>query len=158
MKDIPDSERVYIDQMGIDEYIHREKARAVRGKRVKGCVSGKKYKRTNMIAAKRGKDILAPLEYKGTTDHILVEWWLINMLFPLLAAGCVIILDSASFHRKKVLNALAEEYGFSIIFLPPYSPDYNPLEKYWAWMKSYLKKIMHNYSCLCFAIRACFEP
>ena len=143
--------------MGIDEYIHREKARALRGKRVYGAVSGKKYKRTNMIAAKCDEAILAPLEYKGTTDHVLVEWWLINMLFPILAIGSVIILDNASFHRKKVLKSLVEEYGFTIIFLPPYSPDYNLIEKYWAWMKSYLKKIIKNHNSLGDAIRACFE-
>jgi len=143
--------------MGIDEFIHRERARSLRGKRVHGAISGKKYKRTNMIAAKCGDEILAPLEYKGTTDHILVEWWFVTMLFPLLAVGSVIILDNASFHRKKTLTALAQRYGFTIIFLPPYSPDFNLIEKYWSWLKSYLKKIIRNYNNLGDALGACFE-
>jgi RNA 3'-terminal phosphate cyclase len=103
---------VYIDESGIDSYIHREKARAPRGKKVYGQVSGKKYKRTNIIAVKCCEKILAPLEYKGTTDHKLFEWWLVTMLFPILASGSVIILDNASFHRKAVLRALAEEGDF----------------------------------------------
>ena len=130
--------------MGIDEYVYREKARSPRGKRVYGKVSGKKYKRTNLIAAKCGEEILAPLEYQGSTDHALVEWWLVNMLFPLLATGCVVILDNASFHRKKALKKLAEEYGFTFVFLPPYSPDYNLIEKYWAWMKHHIAVTFQN--------------
>jgi putative transposase len=109
------------------------------------------------MAAKRGKEVLAPLEYKGTTDYALVEWWLVNMLFPLLAIGSIIILDNASFHKKTELKELAEEYGFTIIFLPPYSPDFNPLEKFWAWMKSHLKKIIRNYDTFCDALLECFR-
>ena len=149
---------MYIDQIGIDSYIHREKARAARGKRVYGKVLGKRYKRTNIVAAKRGNEILAPLEYKGATDHILFEWWFVNMLMPMLVLGSVIILDNASFHRKKVLKELAENAGFTIVFLPPYSPDYNLIEKYWACLKAYLRKIIKDYTNLSDAIRACFEP
>ena len=79
------------------------------------------------------------------------------MLLPLLAIGSVIILDNASFHRKKVLRALAQEAGMSIIFLPPYSPDLNPIEKYWAWLKKHLKKIITHYDELSLAISACFQ-
>ena len=143
--------------MGIDSFIHRQKARAVRGKRVYGKIPGKRYKRTNIVAAKCGNEILAPLEYKGTTDHILFEWWFVTMLLPILALGSVIILDNASFHRKKILKELAEKTGHTIVFLPPYSPDYNLIEKYWAWLKAHLKKIIKNYTDLSDAIRACFE-
>jgi len=110
-----------------------------------------------MIAAKCQDEVLAPLEYKGTTDHVLVEWWFVTMLLPLLAVGSVIILDNASFHRKKALTALVEEYGLTIIFLPPYSPDFNIIEKYWSWLKSRLRKIIRNHDSLSDALRACFE-
>jgi len=126
---IPSGQRVYVDETGIDEYICRERARAPRGEKVYAQVSGKKYKRTNIVAAKRGNEILAPLEYTGTTDHVVFEWWLVNMLLPVLVVGNVIILDNASFHRKATLRELVEKAGFSIIFLPPYSPDYNPIEE-----------------------------
>jgi transposase len=143
--------------MGIDEYIYREKARAKRGVKVYGAIQGKKFNRTNIIAAKCGKEIIAPLEYKGNTNHQLVESWLVNMLLPLLIAGSVIILDNASFHRKKVIRELAERFGVTVIFLPPYSPDYNPIENYWAWLKLRLKKIMKDYRCFMDAFRACFQ-
>jgi transposase len=143
--------------MGIDNYIYREKARSLRGKRVIGAVSGKKYKRTNIMAAKCGEAILAPLEYTGTTNYKLVKRWLINMLFPLLVTGCSIILDNASFHKKKELSELVKGYGFTIIFLPPYSPDCNPIEHFWAWMKSHIRKIIKNCDTLSDAIGQCFQ-
>ena len=79
------------------------------------------------------------------------------MLFPLLAVGSVIILDNASFHKKEALRELALEYGFTVIFLPPYSPEHNPLEKFWAWMKRHLKKIIRNYDTLSRAIGGVFR-
>ena len=146
-----------MDETGVTEFIYRENARSLRGKKVPGYVSGKKYKRTNIAAAKRGDEIIAPLEYTGNTDHKLFEQWFVQMLLPLLLAGSVIILDNASFHRKKVLRALAEEAGMSIIFLPPYSPDLNPIEKFWAWLKRHLKKIIGQFDNFSDALMSCFQ-
>jgi transposase len=148
---------VYVDQCGIDTYIYREKARAPRGVKVYGKVNGKKYKRTNIVAGKGSNGILAPLEYNGATDHKLFEWWFTNMLIPILAAGCVIILDNASFHRKSVLTQLADEAGCSIVFLPPYSPDYNLIEFFWASLKRRLRKIIDAHVSLDDALLACFQ-
>ena len=146
-----------MDETGITEFIYRENARSVRGKKVIGFVRGKKYKRTNIVAAKRGNEIIAPLEYEGNTDHRLFEQWFVQMLLPLLLIDSVIILDNASFHRKKVLRALAEEAGMTIIFLPPYSPDLNPIEKFWAWLKRILKKIISQFDSLSQALVPCFQ-
>ena len=79
------------------------------------------------------------------------------MLLPVLAFGSVIILDNASFHRKAVLKTLADEAGFTIIFLPPYSPDLNLIEHFWASLKSKLRKIIKNFTSLSDAIVACFQ-
>lgn len=137
--------------------MYREKARALRGEKVYGKISGKKFKRTNIVAAKCGDKILAPLEYNGTTDHKLFEWWFVTMLLPILVVGSVIILDNASFHRKTGLRALAEKAGFSIVFLPPYSPDYNPIEHFWASFKSRLRKVLGNFLTLSDALSACLQ-
>lgn len=145
-----------MDESGIDTYICRESARAPRGKKAYGKISGKKYKRTNIVAAKCCDKIIAPLQYSGATDHKLFEWWFITMLIPVLALGSVIILDNASFHRKSVLRAVAEAAGFCVVFLPPYSPDYNPIENFWASFKRRLRKIISNFNSLDDAILACF--
>jgi transposase len=154
---VPIGLRVYVDEMGLDTYIYREKARVARGKKIYGEVSGRKYKRTNIVAARCVGQIIAPLQYNGATDHKLFEWWFVTMLLPILTLGSVIILDNASFHRKAILKTFVEEAGFSIIFLPPYSPDYNLIEHFWASLKSRLKKIIINFPSLDDAITACFQ-
>ena len=145
--------RVYVDETGIDQYLYRDRARSIRGKKVFGKISGKKYKRTNIVAAKRGDEILDT----GTTDHKFFEQWIVVMLIPLLAIGSVVIMDNASFHRKKVLKTLLEDAGMKIIFLPPYSPDLNCIEKFWAWLKRHLIKVIYDFLNLSDAISACFQ-
>ena len=56
------------------------------------------------------------------------------------------MLDNARFHKKSVLPELAQQYGCEVLFLPPYSPDLNPIEKKWAWLKRKLHKTLQNYS------------
>jgi transposase len=79
------------------------------------------------------------------------------MLLPILPLGSFIILDNASFHRKSVLKILAEEAGVYIIFLPPYSPDFNLIEPFWATLKRKLRKIINNFSNFSDALMDCFQ-
>ncbi len=82
------------------------------------------------------------MEYDGTTDSILFEFWFENCLLKEVKPGSVIVLDNATFHKKSVLPDLAESYGCKVLFLPPYSPDLNPIEKKWAWLKRKLREIL----------------
>jgi len=135
---MPAQSIVYVDETGIDRCFHRDKCRAKRGVSVRGGVSGRGYMRTNIVAAQcRGK-VVAPLEYSGTTDHVVFEMWFQGMLLPQLTEGHTIVMDNASFHRKKVLCELARQAKCEILFLPPYSPDLNPIEKEWANLKAFL--------------------
>lgn len=111
----------------MDQFLYREYARALRGKKVYGVISGKKYKRTSIVAGKCGDKIFAPLQYAGTTDSVLFEYWFEHLLLPEVPAKSVIVMDNASFHRKEVLRKLAVKAGCSLLFLPAYSPDLNPI-------------------------------
>jgi transposase len=86
--------------------------------------------------------IIEPFQYEGTMDSILFEIWFKAKLLPALPIGTTIVMDNATFHRKSKLLLLASEFGHNIIFLPPYSPELNPIEKYWSWLKRFLKKIL----------------
>ncbi len=68
--------------------------------------------------------------------------WLKQELIPTLIPGQVIILDNASFHKSAETRRLVEEAGCKILFLPPYSPDLNPIEKYWANMKTKVRELL----------------
>ena len=77
----------------------------------------------------------------------LFEGWLEHILVPAFnnPEKSVLILDNASWHRKNAIYDIADEYGFNVVFLPPYSPDLNPIEKYWANVKRRLRLHMHEF-------------
>jgi Transposase and inactivated derivatives len=148
---------VYIDECGIDQYLYREYARAPRGRRIVTKISGRKFKRTNIVAGLCQGKWVAPMEYAGTTDSILFEFWFENFLMNEVAKGSVIILDNATFHKKSVLPGLAQRYHCEVLFLPPYSPDLNVIEKKWAWLKRTLRSILHQFDSLDLAIENAFQ-
>ena len=145
-----------MDETGIDQFLYRQHARAFRGKKVYGEISGRKFKRVSIVAGKCGVDIIAPLEFEGTADHVLFEHWFEKILLLELAPGHVIIMDNASFHRKAVLQTLAEKAGCSVMFLPPYSPDFNPIENFWAWLKRALRSSLGSFDSLDHALMCLF--
>ncbi len=124
---------------------------------MQGLVSGRKYKRVGIVAAKLNKKVVAPLVYNGTMNSILFEQWFEQQLLPALPKGTVIVMDNASFHRKKQLSSMAEGNGFRLIFLPPYSPELNPIEKFWSWLKRYLRKILPFFDTFDDALFECFK-
>ena len=133
---------MYVDETGIDQCLYREYARAPRGEKVIAKISGRKFKRTNIVAGICQGKWVAPMEYMGTTDSILFEFWFENCLLKEVNKGSTIILDNARFHRKSILPDLAKRYNCEVLFLPPYSPDLNPIELKWAWLKQKLRDIL----------------
>ena len=131
-----------MDETGIDTYLHREYGYAPRGQKVKAAIRGRKYKRVGIVAAQLGQEIISPLTYSGTMDSRLFEFWFEKQLLPALPPGAVVVMDNASFHRKTQLICVAQKYGFRPNFLPPYSPELNPIENFWAWLKRYLRSFL----------------
>jgi len=157
IRSIPEECVVYVDETGIDQYLHRPHARSPRGQPAFGEASGKRYKRTSIVAGLCMKSITAPLQYDGTMDSALFEFWFETMLLPSLEPGGVIVMDNARFHRKSVLSVLADRAGCYVLFLPPYSPDLNLIENFWAWLKTRLRKILPICNSLDDAISDCFK-
>lgn len=83
--------------------------------------------------------------------------WIETFLVPVLKPGQVVILDNATFHKSEKTRRLIENVGCSLLFLPPYSPDLNPIEKFWAWFKARIRKLIHNFSTLAQAIDHVFS-
>lgn len=136
--------------------MQREYGRSDRGKPIYGAVSGLKYARESFIAAKNGSCIIAPFCYSGTCDTILFNTWLKKFLIPELKVGQVVILDNASFHKSQESQRLIEEAGCKILFLPPYSPDLNPIEIFWANFKKMVQANLEKLKILTKAIDFCF--
>jgi transposase len=105
-----------------------------------GKTSGKRFLRTNIVAAQCGKRILAPMTFRGSCDTNLFIAWVEKMLIPELMLGKVIIMDNATFHKSLVIREIIEAAGCRLIFLPLYSPDLNPIEKFWANLKRWINQ------------------
>ena len=80
--------------------------------------------------------------FEGTCDTNLFNIWLKQLLIPNLIPGQVLILDNASFHKSQESKKLIAAAGCTLLFLPPYSPDLNPIEKYWANMKVKVRDLL----------------
>lgn len=155
--DIPVSAIAYIDETGIDNYLYREYAYSPKGEPVYGEVSGRRNKRTGLVAAQLNGKILAPLQYDGTMDSKLFEYWFEHLLMRELPLCSVVVMDNAAFHRKSKLVPLAQKYGHRLIFLPPYSPELNPIEHFWAWIKKRLRKTLPLFDSFDDAMSECFQ-
>jgi len=142
IRDIPVNQIAYVDETGIDTYLSREYGWSERGKPLMGLVSGRKFKRTGIVAAQLGKSIIEPLQYSGTMDSTLFETWFETRLLPNLPKNTLIVMDNATFHRKSKLLPLVEKAEVRLLFLPPYSPNLNHIEQFWAWLKRHLRKIL----------------
>jgi len=142
---------------GIDQYLYREFAYALRGQKVMAKISGKKFKRTNIVAGICCKKWVAPMQYESSTDARLFEFWFEHCLLSEIGYEKTIVLDNARFHRKTQLTELAAKYKCSVIFLPPYSPDLNPIENKWAWLKRKLRDILSDFNSLDDAICIAFQ-
>jgi transposase len=149
-------DRVYVDESGINKHLCREHARSLRGVPVYGSISGLKFARESFIAAKRGSQILAPLCYSGTCNTKLFNVWLRDFLLPELKPGQLVILDNASFHKSHQSRKLVEQAGCKVLFLPPYSPDLNPIEVFWANFKKLVRSKLEQIQSLVQAIDASF--
>jgi transposase len=131
--------------------------RSKRGIHITEKICGKKFERTNIVAGICEGKWLAPLQYTGTTDSALFEYWFEHCLLKEAPLGATIVLDNATFHKKSVLPRLAEAAGCKVLFLPPYSPELNPIEKKWAWLKKLLRKILPNHCSLDSSLQTIFQ-
>lgn len=150
------SDIVFIDESGMNREFRRERARAKRGVKIHAQKSGKRVKRTNVVAGLYGKKHIAVQCYEHSTTADFFEDWFEWALLAEIPEGGLVILDNASFHRKERLIDIASRYGVFVLFLPPYSPDFNPIEKSWANLKRWLCDNLNRFRSLDMAIEAYF--
>jgi len=130
----------YLDECGVDHRLYREPGRAPRGERIYQAVAGKRRERTSIIAAAQQGKLVAPLVFQGSCNTEVVDVYFEKVLLPELPPGSVIVLDNARFHQSPTTQKLVAQAGCQLLFLPPYSPDLNPIEHLWATFKTRLRK------------------
>ena len=126
---------VYIDESGFEYGSHRTHGWGKIRQKIYGNRSGNSRPRTSLIAGKCGKKILAPFLFDGTTDANWFNQWLEEHLFKELPKNATIILDNAAFHKTSNTLEIINKSPFNMLFLPPYSSDFNPIEQDFAIIK-----------------------
>ena len=128
-------EPVYIDESGFTKTDFRRYAYAPKGVCVEAKVPSHRYTTTTLIAARLDGCFTAPVLFEGSCDALAFNAWLQEMLCPLLDSRHLVIMDNASFHKGSETARLIQGSGASLLFLPPYSPELNPIEKDFANIK-----------------------
>jgi len=118
----------------------RRYGRASRGQKVYGLRPGNSRPRTCFLAAQIDGTLQATQLWEGTCNAHLFNQWLEELLCPVLHDNHVVVMDNAAFHKSNKTQELIEQAGATLLFLPPYSPDFNPIELAFSKLKAILRK------------------
>ncbi len=117
------------------------------GQRIMAEKSGnRKGKRISVIAVRNHKhQLLHPFYFEGSTNKEIFKTYLTKILLLNLPKDSYLIMDNASFHKGEEIENLIKESNIKLTYLPTYSPDLNPIEKKWAQVKYYYRKLTHYF-------------
>jgi transposase len=148
---------VYLDESGIDDTEDYPYGYSPKGTPCHALKPGSRKQRISMIAALRRKELCAPLTFEGYCDRNVFEAWVRQSLLPELVPGETVILDNASFHKSPKISQWIADAGCELLYLPPYSPDLNPIENRWATLKNTARKNIPLFPTFRQAVDAAFQ-
>jgi transposase len=131
---------VFIDETGAATNMTRRYGRAPKGCRCIDSTPLGDWQTTTFIAGLRHRRLTAPLVIDGPMDGELFLAWVNQFLCPTLRAGDIVILDNLSSHKVEGVQQAIAAVGATVLYLPPYSPDLNPIEKLFSKLKTLLRK------------------
>jgi transposase len=119
----------------------RTRARAPRGQRAIGAVPHGHWQTSTFLAALRHNDLTAPCVLDGPINGAAFQAYVEQVLVPTLLPGDIVVMDNLGSHKGAAVQHAIERAGATLLFLPPYSPDLNPIEQLFAKLKALLRKI-----------------
>jgi len=135
-----DAERyVFLDECGVTTDLLRRYGRSPRGARVHDHTPCGHWEAQTVIAALRVDRVSAPAVFDGPIDAVSFRAYVEQVLVPTLRPGDVVVLDNLAVHKQPAVRTAIEAVGAHIRFLPPYSPDFNPIEQTFAKLKAFLR-------------------
>lgn len=126
---------VYVDETGFAPGTSRSHGYAIKGQRLYGDFDSCKRPRTSLVGGYLSGKLIAPMLFDGTCNTVTFNTWLEEHLLPSLKPQSVIVMDNATFHKSQETRDIIKQAGCYVLFLPPYSPHLNPIEKLWANIK-----------------------
>jgi transposase len=134
------SRLVFLDETWAKNNMTRRYGRAPRGRRVCAKIPYGRWRTTTFIAGLRHNGIIAPFVIDGSIDGTSFLEYVVKVLVPELKPGDIVVLDNLSSHKSEAVKAAIETAGATLMFLPPYSPDLNPIELMFSKLKTLLRK------------------
>src|SRR6202158_1455697 len=131
---------VFIDETGTSTQMARLRGRAPRGERLVGKIPHGHWKTTTFVAGLRSTAITSPCVIEGPMNGNAFRAYVEQVLAPTLKPGDIVVLDNLSAHKVPGVREAIEAAGARLLSLPPYSPDFNPIEQLFAKLKALLRK------------------
>ena len=131
---------IFIDETWAKTNMTRLHGRCAKGKRLIGKVPQGHRKTLTFVAGLRCDGIIAPCVFDGPINAESFLAWVIQFLVPDLRPGDIVVMDNLSSHKGKAVRRAIRAAGAKLFFLPPYSPDLNPIEKAFSKLKTLLRK------------------
>ena len=131
---------MFIDETWASTSMARLRGRAPRGQRLRAGIPYGRWKTTTFVAGLRLTGMVAPMVLDGPINAIAFQAYVEQVLVPELHPGDIVVMDNLSSHKGPAVRAAIEAAGATLIFLPPYSPDFNPIENAFARLKALLRR------------------
>jgi transposase len=119
----------------------RRYGRAPKGERLRAAIPHGHWKTTTFVAGLRLEGLIAPFVFDGPINAVAFEAYVEQFLVPELKPEDIVVMDNLSSHKRPQIAAMIEAAGASLLYLPPYSPDFNPIELAFAKLKAFLRAI-----------------
>jgi transposase len=130
---------VFLDETGAKTNMTRLYARARKGERAIDHTPHGHWSTTTLVAGLTCSGPVAPMALDGPMDAISFEAYVQQMLVPTLKPGAIVVMDNLGAHKPSAIARLLNEAGIGLWYLPPYSPDFNPIELMWSKVKTSLR-------------------
>ena len=133
---------VFLDESGAKTNMTRRYGRSLRGQRCHFLVPHGHWQTTTMISAIRCSGVIleSTMVFDGPTDGMIFRGYVERCLAPALTPGDVVVMDNLSAHKVEGIEQAIESRGATLVYLPPYSPDFSPIEQCWSEVKTWLRK------------------
>ncbi len=131
---------VFVDEMGSNTSLHELYAYAPKGERAYCSVARNRGKNTTLLASMSLWGMGPSMVVEGGANGAVFEGYLREMLVPALGEGDVVVMDNLSVHKSERVSEMIEGAGAEVLYLPPYSPDFNPIEEAFSKIKNLLRK------------------
>ena len=141
LKDVPLEKLVVIDESAASTKLTRLRGRCRQGERLVAAVPHGHWKVLTMIAAMTVRGVLTAVTVDAATDGEIFLGFVVDALVPSLKAGDVVVMDNLQAHKVSGVREAIESAGAKLLYLPPYSPDFSPIEPMWSKVKQALRTL-----------------